>query len=248
MTLRIKNWSQFQHFKDRRPPWIKLYREILDDIEWHELDPQAAKVLVMLWLIASESEGNLPDTKKLAFRLRLSESRTSDLLSKLSHWLEQVDIKAISDGHQDDAPETEAEKRQREIREEAEAQAALKKEAAEKREREFFDFYEAYPKKEGKKDAQAAWASVVAPLQLLLDAVAAKAKTPDWQKESGKYIPLPATWLRGKRWEDQGTAVAVAAPVVAFTPEPSFTPEQLAANRERMAREFAKINLPKGAH
>jgi hypothetical protein len=109
MTLRIKNWSQFQHFKDRRPPWVKLYRDILDDIEWHELDPQAAKVLVMLWLIASESDGNLPDTKKLAFRLRLSESKTSDLLSKLSHWLEQSDITPISLVYQSDAPETERE-------------------------------------------------------------------------------------------------------------------------------------------
>ena len=51
--MKIKNWSQFQHFKDRRPPWIKLYRDILDDIEWHELDAKSAKVLVMLWLIAS---------------------------------------------------------------------------------------------------------------------------------------------------------------------------------------------------
>jgi hypothetical protein len=109
VTFRIKNWAQFQHFKDRRPPWVKLYRDILDDIDWHELDPQAAKVLVMLWLIASESDGNLPDTKKLAFRLRLSESKTSDVLSKLSHWLEQIDINAISARYQDDAPETEGE-------------------------------------------------------------------------------------------------------------------------------------------
>ena len=25
----------------------------------------------------------------------------------------------------------------------------------------------------------------------------------DWQKENGRYIPLPATWLNGKRWEDE---------------------------------------------
>lgn len=120
MTFRIKNWHQFQHFKDRRPPWVKLYRELLDDIEWHELDAKAAKVLVMLWLIASETDGILPETKKLAFRLRVSEAVTSELLCKLSHWLEQDDIGAISDGYQDDAPETEGEtereKRQRPAR------------------------------------------------------------------------------------------------------------------------------------
>jgi hypothetical protein len=107
--MKIKNWSQFQHFKDRRPPWIKLYREILDDIEWHELDARSAKVLVMIWLIASESDGCLPDTKKLAFRLRMSEKDTEASLIKLSHWLEQDDINAISTRYQDDLLETETE-------------------------------------------------------------------------------------------------------------------------------------------
>jgi hypothetical protein len=108
--MKIKNWSQFQHFKDRRPPWIKLYREILDDIEWHELDARSAKVLVMIWLIASESDGCLPDTKKLAFRLRMTEKDTEASLIKLSHWLEQDDISVISEGYQDDALETEKER------------------------------------------------------------------------------------------------------------------------------------------
>ena len=29
------------------------------------------------------------------------------------------------------------------------------------------------------------------------------AKTKDWLKENGKYIPFPATYLNGKRWEDE---------------------------------------------
>ena len=107
--MKIKNWSKFQHFKDRRPPWVKLYREILDDIEWHQLDPLASKVLVMCWLIASESDGNLPDTKTLAFRLRMTEKQTSDCLFKLSHWLEQDDNEVISQRYQDDLPERETE-------------------------------------------------------------------------------------------------------------------------------------------
>ena len=107
--MKIKNWSKFQHFRDRRPPWIKLYRDVLDDIEWHELDPLASKVLVMCWLIASENDGNLPPAKTLAFRLRMSEKQTNDCLNKLSHWLEQDDIDVISERYQDDLPETERE-------------------------------------------------------------------------------------------------------------------------------------------
>jgi hypothetical protein len=107
--MKIKNWTKFQHFKDRRPPWVKLYRDILDDLEWHELDPLAAKVLVMLWLIASENDGRIPDTKTLAFRLRLTEIKTKEIVIKLSHWLEQDDIGLISDGYQVDLLETERE-------------------------------------------------------------------------------------------------------------------------------------------
>ena len=107
--MKIKNWSKFQHFKDRKPPWVKLYRDLLDDIEWHELDPKAAKVLVMLWLIASEDEGSIPPNKQLAFRLRMSEKETEVCISKLSHWLEQEDDNTISERYQDDAPETETE-------------------------------------------------------------------------------------------------------------------------------------------
>ena len=107
--MKIKNWTKFQHFKDRRPPWVKLYRDILDDLEWHELDPLAAKVLVMLWLIASEDDGRIPDTKTLAFRLRLTEIKTKEIVIKLSHWLEQDDINVISSGYQLDSTERETE-------------------------------------------------------------------------------------------------------------------------------------------
>lgn len=107
--MKIKNWSKFQHFKDRRPPWVKLYRDILDDMEWHELEPLASKVLVMCWLIASEDDGNLPNVKTLAFRLRMTEKQTIDCISKLSHWFEQPDNDVISTRYQDDLPETERE-------------------------------------------------------------------------------------------------------------------------------------------
>ena len=107
--MQIKHWKKFQHFKDRKPPWVKLYRDVLDDIEWYELDPLASKVLVMCWLIASEDDGRLPPVKTLAFRLRMTEKQTNDCLNKLSHWLEQDDINAISDRYQDDRLETETE-------------------------------------------------------------------------------------------------------------------------------------------
>ena len=110
--MKIKNWSKFQHFKDRRPPWVKLYRDLLDDMEWHDLDPLSSKVLVTLWLLASEDDeqqGKLPNIKTLSWRLRLPQEQVLNCINKLSHWLEQDDINVISSGYQDDLPETERE-------------------------------------------------------------------------------------------------------------------------------------------
>jgi hypothetical protein len=55
MKLRIKKWKQFQHYgKMRRPPWIKLHRQLLENRKWHQLSAGSAKLLVECWLIASE--------------------------------------------------------------------------------------------------------------------------------------------------------------------------------------------------
>ena len=72
ITARVKNWSQFQHYKDRAPPWLKLHRGLLDDFDFARL-PVASKALApMIWLLASESEGGAVnvDPEWLAFRLR----------------------------------------------------------------------------------------------------------------------------------------------------------------------------------
>ena len=103
--MRIKDWDQFQHFKDRNPIWIKLYRTLLDDIEWHNLSGDDAKALVMIWLLASEKKGELPEVKELAFRLRITETKAKQTVTKLSHWLILSDDVLISDVNQDDALE-----------------------------------------------------------------------------------------------------------------------------------------------
>jgi hypothetical protein len=198
MPIRIKNWSKFQHFKDRRPPWVKLYRDLLDDMEWHQLEPRAAKFLVMCWLIASENDGELPEAKTLAFRLRTTERAVLDAIGELSHWLEHDDIAPISGRYQGDAPETEK------SRDKERDRAA--------RAREFETFYAAYPKHEGRAPAEKAWAKVDAPLEVLLAAVKRQAASPNWQKDGGRYIPMPATWLNQRRWEDEAVAVSVTVP------------------------------------
>lgn len=85
MIIRPKNWRDFQHYKTRRPPWIRLYRALLDDYEFQCL-PLASKALApQLWLLASESvDGSIDATPaKLAFRLRMTEREIENGLTPL---------------------------------------------------------------------------------------------------------------------------------------------------------------------
>ena len=68
---------------------------------------------------------------------------------------------------------------------------------------DFALFWEAYPRKEGMQKAEEAFASVVVPVQDLLDAIEAQKKSPQWKKDNGIFIPHPAKWLDEKRWLDQ---------------------------------------------
>lgn len=67
----------------------------------------------------------------------------------------------------------------------------------------FEKFWQAYPKKKNKLDAQKAFAKVKVPLDTLLDAIERQKKSAQWQKEGGQYIPYPATWLNRGAWEDE---------------------------------------------
>jgi hypothetical protein len=71
---------------------------------------------------------------------------------------------------------------------------------------DFQEFWNVWPKRCAKADARKAWAQTkdIRPeLTNLLNAVKAACKTESWMKDGGKYIPHPATWLRGERWDDE---------------------------------------------
>jgi len=83
--------------------------------------------------------------------------------------------------------------------------ADAKKPRAPTGESRFNEFWEAYPKKTGKKAALKAWknAKVTAELFEQIMAAVAKAKKSDqWNRNSGQFIPHPATWLNQGRWDD----------------------------------------------
>ena len=71
----------------------------------------------------------------------------------------------------------------------------------------FDAFWEAYPKKVAKEAARKAWEKLKPNEALgkeIIQAVEKAKNTTGWKKEKGQYIPHPATYLNGKRWEDEG--------------------------------------------
>lgn len=67
----------------------------------------------------------------------------------------------------------------------------------------FETFWNNYPNKAGKKDAIKAWTKLKPnpDLQLrIIQAITAQRETRKWREG---FIPLPATFLNGERWEDQ---------------------------------------------
>jgi hypothetical protein len=69
----------------------------------------------------------------------------------------------------------------------------------------FDEFWSAYPRKVGKGEAKKLWAKlkVNGRLPKVLSAIAAQKSTAQWKKDGGQFIPLPATWLRQGRWDDE---------------------------------------------
>lgn len=70
----------------------------------------------------------------------------------------------------------------------------------------FPKFWALYPRKQDKAKALKAWAKLKVTdelFSLITKGLSAQVVSADWVKEGGKYIPMPTTWLNGKRWEDE---------------------------------------------
>jgi len=101
-----------------------------------------------------------------------------------------------------------------------------------KQEQLFDQFWQLYPRKKNKGYAEKVWGKLRPNDELFTSILAglerAKASY-DWQKEGGKYIPYPATWLNAKGWEDDCIPAGRLPPLRAQLTNPmKLSSEQLA--------------------
>ena len=122
---------------------------------------------------------------------------------------------------------------------EKEIEIELKKELESESEKEneskegtgFDRFWQLYPRKEGKLKAKQAYIGCAMEADKILDGLRRQLSCDQWKRDNGRYVPLPATWLNQRRWEDEGSA----------PPEPTARrpdAEEILAVRRLMESEY----------
>ena len=116
--IKIKKWSKYQSYKDRKPPWIRFHRSMLDNYEYQTMSAEARALLPMLWLLACENEDPTSgiidqDIKKISFRLRQSVENIEYCLRELqvSDFVECIEsvTESLQNSNESVTPETETE-------------------------------------------------------------------------------------------------------------------------------------------
>ena len=201
--FKVKNWTEYQPplKSDRSVIWIKVYRKILDDYEWSNLSSDNKATLVELWLLASENNGKIKNLDEICFRLRRDKPFIARQLKQLSNFIIQVGNESETERKQ--LVSLEESKSKRESKSRVEVIQHGQVEVITKSENDFLEFWNLYPKKKKKKEALSAWLKVSPPIQPVLNAIGWQKQQQDWIKEDGKFIPHPATYINGHRWEDE---------------------------------------------
>ncbi len=87
----------------------------------------------------------------------------------------------------------------------------------------FERFFAAYPRKEAKEPARAAWHQLwrrgaLPALEELMASLERFRTSAQWLKEHGRFVPFLVNWLRGQRWADVTNAPASSSPGVQCPP------------------------------
>ena len=203
--IRIKNWSKYQHYRDRNPPWIKLHVSLLNDRDFCKLSCASKGLLMQLWVLASEQQGEVSDDlEELRFRLRDSTIKQKDIDGLVQRGFLTECNQVLADASTC-SPETETET---ETETEQRPTASRKnRDTLNSKQQGLFDrFWAEYPKKRSKGQAERAFAKLNPDEQLIetmLSTIKRAKPSNDWQKDNGQYIPNPATWLNARGWEDE---------------------------------------------
>lgn len=200
----IKNWRTYQHYNDRCPPWIKLHSSILDDPGWRSLSDTSKAHLVSIWVLASRLHGDpntdakVPDAATYLSALTGCRITVASLQLLIDKGFLILEGDAASGLLADCKPSRDAHAHSVSV-----SHVSNKKN---QKDEGFDEFWRHYPKRVGKLDATKAWKQTAKKrpsLVQLISKVDELSVSEGWLKDSGQYVPHPATWLRRGGWDDE---------------------------------------------
>lgn len=223
MKIRPVGWEKFQHYRNRRPPWIKLHRETINSFAWTRLHIASKALAPSLWILASEAndgaiEAEIPE---LSWRFGMTESEiVAGLKPLIDNGFFECDSVMLADCEHDASKvlareyrvQSTEERGERDIYNNNPSKAltvpvaplpeVLKRGRgpAKQDDPDFAEFWLQYPRKVGKGSARAAW--VAATRKAAPEEILAGLSRVQWPADV-QYIPHPTTWLRQERWGDE---------------------------------------------
>lgn len=174
----------------------------------HEIEPNRYQLEGVLEMTGSESDS--------AERVRRYRERRAELPETAQSSGEPLQTGVTNARSNGAALQSNTEKEKREKKQEIETEPEKETEtetedrqpeaAVPVAEQRFAEFWKLYPKKVGKAAAMKAWkrAKIDADLfDRILEAVEAAKESEQWQREGGRFIPNPTTWINQGRWDDE---------------------------------------------
>jgi len=201
--------------------WFRFYHEVLDDPKVQRLPADLFKTWVNLLCVASKNGGHITaDYDELSFILRTTPEKVGEAIDALLNagLLDQGETLhphnwTLRQYESDDSSGRVKRHRERERNGDVTASVTppeqnrpdSEQNRTEARRAWFSRFWKAYPRKQDKGHAEKAFDRACKTADP--EAVIAACEKYRWPEDK-QFIPLPATWLNGRRWEDEQSSPA----------------------------------------
>lgn len=203
----VKNYEQFQHYKDRSPPWIKFYNSVLDDYAFTRLQDASRSHLLSIWLLASRTGNRIPyDPIWVGQAIKASGPVDLDVLAEAGFIaVEPIATQAVAKRKRS-ASKT-LDQRERESRERVEQRRGEEKDSAPVGAvmvlSEFEDWWQCYPVKIAKGGALKAYNRVRKAGVTQQELISGALRYANDPNRKADYTKHPATWLNQSCWNDE---------------------------------------------
>lgn len=193
--IKVSNWEIYQARTDKDLPWFKLWSRFFDRLWWQELEDKFKIVPIIFLNTARKFNNKCPD--KLSYYQRIYNLKLSEeeMLFVCKLLKDEGFLFDLPVGQTSDCSTLVLSN----LNNKTNTNTLNSKKS-------FEDFWELYPKKRSKGQAEKAWKNIKPDEQLhdrIFRALEQAKTSAEWKKDGGQFIPYPASWLNAKGWEDE---------------------------------------------